>query len=224
MNYHINTGLILQEFKGESECPLCEIKKIVESQIVDQFLNEAVMVDNYRKHVNEKGFCSNHTDMLFSRSNKLGLALQHSTRINALSSKIEITDNFKNAKKQAEFFKNTSSTCIICEIADLSMVRYYKTIAELFFNEQDFKKLFLNTKGFCMKHYGELLTYANYAKSSTKEYLKSLTTLQKTNTERIVDELKWFCDKHDYRNQDKPWNNSKDVLPRSIIKLHGSKK
>ena len=223
MNYHISTGLILQEFNNKSECPFCSIKKIVESQLVDQFLNEAVMVDNYRQHVNEKGFCRNHTEMLFSRSNKLGLALQHSTRLKTLASKIEITDNLKSAKKQGEFFKHSASTCIICDIAELSMVRYYKTVAEMYYNEPEFKKMLLSTNGFCFKHYGELLTYSNYAKSSTKSYIKELTTLEKKNTERIIDELIWFCDKHDYRNQDKPWNNSKDVLPRSIIKLHGDK-
>jgi hypothetical protein len=181
------------------------------------------MVDNYRKHVNEKGFCLYHTQMLLSRSNKLGLALQHSTRLKTLSSSIEVTDSIKSAKKQAEFFKNSSKTCIICEIAQLSMVRYYKTIAELYYNEPEFKNIFLSTKGFCLHHYGELLNYSSYAKSKTKEYLKALTALEKNNTQRITDELSWFCDKHDYRNADKPWNNSKDAIARSIIKLHGKK-
>lgn len=62
MHYHISTGLILQEFPKGSECPLCEIKAIVERQIVDQFLNEAVMVDQYRDKVNRLGFCAHHYD------------------------------------------------------------------------------------------------------------------------------------------------------------------
>lgn len=47
MNYHIGTSLILQEFKPSCECPLCKIEKIVEENILFQFLNDAVMEDRH---------------------------------------------------------------------------------------------------------------------------------------------------------------------------------
>jgi tmRNA-binding protein len=57
MRYHISTALILQEFaKTDSECPLCEMRSIVEKNVVEQYLNEAVMVTGVRYKVNEKGF------------------------------------------------------------------------------------------------------------------------------------------------------------------------
>jgi hypothetical protein len=41
--------------------------------------------------------------------------------------------------------------------------------------------------------------------------------------ERLNAELKWFCDKHDYRNRLKPMGTSADILPRMSEKLYGKK-
>ena len=97
MHYHISTGLILQEFPKGSECPVCEIRAIVEKQIVDQFLNEAVMVDNYRDKVNKRGFCAHHYDMLLAGNSKLGVALQAITRMKALAGNVTVPKNAKDA-------------------------------------------------------------------------------------------------------------------------------
>ena len=80
MQYHINTGLIHEKFNSECDCPLCEIEKIVEDGIVYEYLNDAVMEDDTRIHVNKTGFCKEHFDLLFQGQNKLSLALQISTR------------------------------------------------------------------------------------------------------------------------------------------------
>ena len=74
MGYHIGTALILQEFKDGCECPLCKIEKIVNENILFQFLNDAVMEDDTRARVNKLGFCAEHFDMLFARQNKLSVA------------------------------------------------------------------------------------------------------------------------------------------------------
>ena len=38
--------------------------------------------------------------------------------------------------------------------------------------------------------------------------------------QQVTDDLEWFTDKFDYRNENAPWKNSKDALPRSIIKTN----
>ena len=98
MNYHIGNMLIWQEFNDGSECPLCRIRSILERRLAEQYLNESVMEDFQRRMVNEKGFCSHHTRMLYARQNKLSLALQHITRITALIGRLEITADPKRAK------------------------------------------------------------------------------------------------------------------------------
>ncbi|MGN0395989.1 MAG: DUF6062 family protein [Coprococcus sp.] len=41
-----------------------------------------------------------------------------------------------------------------------------------------------------------------------------------TNMERINDDISWFIDKFDYRYKNEPWKNSKDAIPRGIIKTN----
>ena len=103
MNYHIDTGLIIEKFNVDCECPLCEIKKVVEEQFLHEFLNDAVMEDNTRIKVGKFGFCDKHFDMLFSRQNKLSVALQIRTRANVLKQNLGELKSLKSAKKQVEY-------------------------------------------------------------------------------------------------------------------------
>lgn len=147
MHYHISTGLILQEFPKGSECPVCEIRAIVEKQIVDQFLNEAVMVDNYRDKVNKRGFCAHHYDMLLAGNSKLGVALQAITRMKALAGNVTVPKNAKDAARQADAIDKAGETCLICDLIDFNMQRYYKTIAQMYGNEREFPAMLAGTKG-----------------------------------------------------------------------------
>lgn len=223
MSYHIGTGLILQEFKPDCECPLCKIEKIVNENLLFQFLNDAVMEDDTRARVNKLGFCAEHFDMLFARQNKLSVALQSITRTNTLKKHISAKDA-KSSKKTAEALKKLTSTCIVCELADDHMVRYAKTVAQMYAKEPSFREQLGATRGFCMKHYAMLLEHASCAGGKAKEYLAEITKIQKDNLDRLTDELQWFCDKHDYRNREKPLGSSADALPRIRVKLYGEKK
>ena len=224
MSYHIDTGLIKEKFKVDCECPLCEIKKIVEEQFLHEFLNDAVMEDSIRQKVNEKGFCQRHFDMLLARPNKLSVALQTATRVNYLQKLIENTVNAKKVISNAKKLEELSKTCIICEFTEESMVKYYKTIAQMFVREKDFYKTLFSSKGFCLEHYTELIKYSNSAGFMAKDYVTLISSIQNRNIKRLQEELKVFCDKHDYRNANMPLGNSETALPRMRIKLYGDEK
>lgn len=221
MNYHIGNMLIYQEFNGNNECPLCRIRNILEKRLVDQYLNESVMEDFQRRMVNELGFCAHHTDMLRARPNKLSLALQHITRLTALKNKIEVTADIKTAEKMSDVFMRSGKTCVICEGVEVNMIRYYKTVAEMFCAESKFKEILLSTKGFCLEHFGALLKYASFARGKKKDYIYTLTKLERDVLIKLLEDLQWFAAKHDYRNAEKPWNGAEDALIRSVYKLHG---
>ena len=224
MAYHIDTGLIKEKFKVDCECPLCEIKKVVEEQFLHEFLNDAVMEDNTRIKVGKLGFCARHFDMLFSRQNKLSVALQVRTRIeNMQASLLNEVKSAGAAKKLADAIDKANETCIICDLTQESMVKYYKTIAQMFEREREFFKTLLKSKGCCMHHYAELLRYSKSAGFATKEYVSLISGLQSRNVARIEKELKVFCDKHDYRNALEPLGNAETALPRTRIKLYGKK-
>lgn len=223
MGYHIDTGLIKDKFKVDCECPLCEIQKVVEEQFLHEFLNDAVMEDNTRIKVGKKGFCARHFDMLFARQNKLSVALQIGTRADKISEILTNVKNVKSAVKQANLLFDSNKTCAICDYTEESMVKYYKTIAQMFEREKDFYKTLISLKGFCLHHYAELLRYSKHAGFMAKSYVDLLSSMQIRNFERIKVELKEFCDKHDYRNAMKPLGNAETALPRTREKFYGKK-
>ena len=223
MAYHIDTGLIKDKFKVDCECPLCEIEKIVQNQFIHEFLNDAVMVDEWRAIVNELGFCQKHFDLMFNRPNKLSLALQVYTRNKALESLLQTPKSPKSAKKLGETIEGSTSTCVICNLMEESMQKYYKTIAQLFGDDSEFQADLVNSKGFCFHHYAELLKYSSFAGLKSKKYLTAISEVMQKNFARMQAELKWFCDKHDYRNHDKPLGESATILPRMRTKLYSKK-
>ena len=181
------------------------------------------MEDNTRIKVGKQGFCARHFDMLFSRQNKLSVALQIGTRVDKLLPTIGETNSVKSALKQAQTLENESTTCVICDLVEESMVKYYKTIAQMFAREMDFVKTLISSKGFCLHHYAELLKYSKSAGFVAKDYVNILGKTQKRNMERLQEELKKFCDKHDYRNALEPLGNAETALPRMREKLYGKK-
>lgn len=223
MVYQISTDLILQEFTKQSECPLCEIKRIVEKQLVESYLNEKVMVVSVREEFNKKGFCAAHYDQLFAGQSKLGLALQTITRMNVVGEEIVPSNNYKACLKHAEKIDKSATTCIICDEIDSHMQRYYRTIAELYLNDSEFVHILNGTHGFCLHHYSELIKKAKYAKTSLKPYLLSLTELEKKYYFELKEDLQWFCDHHDYRNSKKPLGAAADALPRARTRIYGKK-
>ena len=224
MGYHIDTGLIKDKFKVDCECPLCEIKQVVEEQFLHEFLNDAVMEDNTRIKVGKLGFCDRHFDMLFSRQNKLSVALQIRTRIDVLKDRVlNELKNVNQASKTAKEIEKNLSTCAICDLVEESMVKYYKTIAQMFVRERNFFTTLNSSKGFCMHHYAELLKYAKSAGFISKEYVSLLSKIQMRNVNRLENELKVFCDKHDYRNALEPLGSAETALPRTRTKLYGKK-
>ena len=224
MQYHIDTGLIYEKFKTDCDCPLCEIEKIVTEQFLHEFLNDAVMEDDSRVKVGVKGFCAEHFDMLFARKNKLSVALQIGTRANKIAPLFAPVKSAGAAKKRAKEIENAFSHCVICDLVDESMKKYYKTVAQMFAREKEFYKILFASKGFCAHHYAELLHYAGDAGFAVKNYLAALGTVQDRNFKRLQTDLKAFCDSHDYRNAYKPLGDADTALPRARIKFYGDKR
>lgn len=90
--------------------------------------------------------------------------------------------------------------------------------------DPELKKLFLEGKGFCIPHFGDLAEEGDRVLSDKdkKEFFDQLLPLMQTNMKRLYDDLDWFCDKFDYRYKDADWKTSKDALPRGMQKAAGS--
>lgn len=214
MQYHISTGLIVKHFENPCECPLCSIEKIVENNICRELLADGCMDDDVRAIVNKKGFCEKHFDLLFSMPSKLGLALQSDTRLKTLRKTVlEKPLNANKAKKQAKKIAETRKTCAVCDYTEDEMIKYYKTIAQMYAGEPTWRETLLNCSGFCLKHYGKLLEFSNYAFLKTKNYLADLYEIQTKKLDKNAELMQGFLNRHDYRNLGKPLGESQKTLP-----------
>ena len=223
MQYHIDTGLIYEKFNENSSCPLCAIKKIVEGQIVHEFLNDAVMEDDTHIEVVNKGFCAEHFDLMFNNPNKLSLALQINANADNVRQLILAAKTAGGAKKLADKIDKNLSSCVVCDYVEESMVKYYKTIAQMFLHEKDFYKHLIRSHGFCMHHYAQLLRYASCAGFAAKDYVKMLADTQTRAFDDIQQKLNFFCKKHDYRNALTPLGSAENALPEARERFYGKK-
>ena len=238
MKYTLDTIPVLDTYKTDCECPLCRLKIHCEDQYVDSMLSSAYMEPEYRIHTNEVGFCTRHFEWMFARRNRLGLALMTHTHMQEVVKSLEdiLKDGGAGAKRglfgmhgkgdesgAPARIRARMQGCMICEQVDKALERYAYTIAQLYFTKTEFKEMFAKSKGFCLPHLSLVMELSDKTLSASQaaEFKKALAQMQLENMKRVQDELEWFTLKFDYRNDDKPWGNSKDAPERAINKLMG---
>lgn len=119
------------------------------------------------------------------------------------------------------FLNDLSKKCEICERMDRMMERYADVVVWMYFKDSEFRDKIKNGKGFCLPHYKLLLETAKN-ELSPKQYAVFTNDMNKLMTEnmgRILEDIKWFSQKFDYRNRDASWKTSKDSVPRAIDKI-----
>lgn len=240
---HIDTAPIWDSYRQDCECPLCLLYAKVEASNVDYFLGESVMEPSQRIEVNKKGFCAGHFKLMYDAGNRLGLALMTHTymkeTMKALRENAEKARDAASAEAGKPIFKRLGGQkgaglsdaaaevkaikdgCLMCQRIAESMERYVYTVLYMYKHEAEFPALFAQSKGMCLEHYAQALEMApkHLSGETLKRFVDSLTEIELRNFDRLEGELKWFTDKFDYRNQDKPWGNSKDAVKRCVNKL-----
>lgn len=133
------------------------------------------------------------------------------------------TDTDKTIDELISLLAYIEDNCVVCDKLEYTMDRYVDVILYLWSKEPDFKELFNKKKGFCLKHLKLILEGSKKHLNSKQRavFVDALMTLQIPNMERIQKEVNWFTQKFDYRNNDAPWGESKDALPRSMQKIAG---
>lgn len=237
MKYTLDTIPVLDAYKQDCECPLCALAISCEDGYVDTMMASAYMEPEWRIRTNKTGFCTHHFQLMFERRNRLGLALMTHTHMMEVSNALEaILSGTPSGKKLFSFGKQTSpdsaparirarlSGCVLCEQIDTAMRRYAFTVSQLYFTNAEFKKVFEQSKGFCLPHLALVLEAAEDTLSGKQmqEFQQACAKLELDNLRRVEGEVKWFTEKFDYRNQDKPWGTSRDACERAINKLMGA--
>ena len=66
-------------------CPMCALYRKLEENELELILGASMMEPDVRIKTNELGFCRTHYDMMFTRKNRLGMALTLESHLSELS-------------------------------------------------------------------------------------------------------------------------------------------
>lgn len=217
MKEQIYTIPINEAFDEICECPLCIIERRLEKDAVEYELGPAMMEPDHREESNEKGYCRRHLEMMFESPNKLSLALILYTHLKEVRNKITELSRGKKGlfKKEKPSVKETVDSCMVCQKVEKTMERYCDVLASMWKDEEEFRKKFDASKGFCLPHFEMLLKCGNGA------FLKALIEKEEKELARINEDIHKFTLKFDYRNRDMEWGTAKDAPERCVAKTVG---
>jgi hypothetical protein len=224
----IYTIPVMDAYKEACDCPICCMYDKLERDKIDFLLDTAYMEDDIRSETNRLGFCEKHYAMINQESNRLGLALILQTHLKTIHNDIlrKAKSNMgikRNKKAQTlnQFIEENTNRCYICETVDVAFQLYLDTLFFLFKKDSDFEKLFKNTKGYCIKHFGILYDLAptKLKGSDYTEFMSILLSVYENNVDTLQSDIDWFVRKFDYRFKDEPWNNAKTAIPKLLKQL-----
>ena len=230
-------------FNADDECPFCFIKRKLEQDAISFILGCAYMEDDIRMATDTLGFCKEHYKKMYDYGNRLGMALMLHTHYIKLQKELKqqikafaptspgLLSKFKKTKPSddaelntvSQWVKKQDKSCYICDSVDKNFQRYLDTFFHLFTHNEDFKELFMNCKGFCVSHFGDIMTGADTKLSAKQKetFYPALFKMMENHLKRLEDDISWFVDKNDYKNAQADWKTSKDAIPRGIQKLAG---
>lgn len=235
MKEKLYTIPVSEAFEAEGECPICSLRKKLETNAIEYTMGPSYMEDDVREATSRMGFCEKHLEQLYKNQNRLGLALILKTHMDKIVRDVEKHSGngikfsspaiFKKKGETAsviQYLNELEDNCFVCDKIEGTFKRYIATIFHLYHNEENFRKEFNASKGFCTSHYKILYSSAqeHLSGSELTSFLKELNQLYLENMKRVRDDLEWFINKFDYRFADDPWKNSKDALPRSMQKTN----
>ena len=233
-------------FHTEDECPFCHIKRSLEQHSIEFVLGASqasYMEDNIRAETDRQGFCADHFHKLFVYGNRLGSALIMETHLKNLRAGLEKEISQYAPGKKASLFSRFSkndgeekegnnisrwidereSTCYICDSMKKTYDRYIDTFFEMYRKDAAFRETVKNGKGFCLKHFSDILkgAEARMNEKEKKELYDVLFPQMLNGLSRITEDVEWFQKKFDYRFKDADWKNAKDSVQRAMQKVAG---
>ena len=235
MQYHLDTIPVWEAMEKNTACPLCALYRRVEDMEIERSLGGSVMEPDARIRVNERGICAHHHERLFAMQNRLGHALLADSHTKELLKKLEALQKRAGETKRGLFggrdageelakeLEALSRSCVICDDIRDHMERYLYTFLHLWKTDEGFRKKWEVSRGVCLPHAADLLSRAqkHLGAASRQEFGQSLLSLVRTNLAQDEKDLEWFTLKFDYRNQQKPWGNSRNALERTVNRLRG---
>lgn len=218
---HIPYFNLLDALK-ESGCAICTLIKKSVHKSMDDFLYERVNDPGVRKEIRESfGFCNRHAWQMQKFGDGFGLSIIYHYLLGLL---IDKTDKQMDAKtlikgllqdKEMRNFQKIQNTCMVCKEAKEVERRYIEVFIENF-EDAELQFAFKSSFGLCLPHLLTLLKLCKDAKISAE-----VLRIESAKIKSIIEELKEFERKHDYRFSEEKFGREGDSWIRAIEKLIG---
>ena len=203
-------------------CPMCALYRKLEENELELILGASMMEPDVRIKTNEQGFCRTHYDMMFTRKNRLGMALTLESHLAELSGDLSKgligTVIGRPDQKPAKRIAALEKSCYVCGRIEFHFQHMAETVILLFGTDENFVEKMKKQPYFCLPHYRLLLEKASarLGKKTLADFANVTERVVKGYMETLSEDVSWFCKKFDYRYENEPWKNSKDSVERAI--------
>lgn len=200
-------------------CALCSIYRKLEENELDLILGASMMEPDVRIKTNKQGFCRLHYDLMFTRKNRLGMALTLESHLDELSQ--EIRDKGLGGgmgNKPIKRIRELEEDCYICKRIKYNFDHMLETVVILWSDDPDFEPKLKSQPYICLPHYRMLLEIAQkrLGKKKQQEFAGICSSIVEAYMAELKEDVSWFCKKFDYRYDAEPWYNSKDAVERAM--------
>lgn len=226
---------------ANDECPFCNIERTVEHELLDFTLGagSSYMESDIREETDKAGFCRDHFKKMYDYGNTLGngwiLKTHYMRTIKDMKqqfksySPVKMSLGEKLRKKSdvqnsvSAWIKERENSCYICNRFESTYKRYLDTFFVMYKRDAQFRDKVLNSKGFCLQHFGDLCDMAEVClnEKEKKDFFPAMFTLMENNMDRMFEDVSWLIEMFDHKNQGADWKNSRDANSRGMQKLKG---
>ena len=200
-------------------CPFCTLYNKLEDDELELILGASMMEPDVRIQTNKEGFCRIHYDMMFTRKNRLGMALTLESHLLELSGDIRDGKMFSShGQKAIKRIDALEKSCYVCRRIEFNFEHMIETAVLLWDRDEEFRKKLSAQPYFCLPHYRRLLECASYdlGKKKFPEFKEACAAVVEPYMEKLTGDVSWFCKKFDYRYDEEPWYDSKDAVERAM--------
>jgi len=200
-------------------CPLCFIINKATHKSMDDFLHESINDPGLRAGIKASmGFCNRHAWQLQKFGDGFGQAIVYDDLIKMVLEKLgEInTDvSIKDLLKKLGSTKPPKKVCMFCKWEKDVEERYISVFWESF-DDSELSFQYKSSFGLCLPHISLVLKKCKNAK-----FGKELISVETVKLSGLIEELKEFMRKHDYRFSKEKFGKEGDSWIRVIEKFIG---
>lgn len=200
-------------------CPFCTLYNKLEDDELDLILGASMMEPDVRIQTNKEGFCRTHYDMMFTRKNRLGMALTLESHLAELKGEIRDGGLFSSpGQRPIKRIEALEGSCYVCRRIEFNFTHMIETAVLLWQRDEEFRQKLSAQPYFCLPHYRRLLEAGadRLGKKEFSEFEKVCASIVDRYVDELEGDVSWFCKKFDYRYEDEPWYNSKDAVERAM--------